>query len=43
MAYFFAVASTYLFGWKHGNEAVFAWFVSHSVITQPVRPETAIA
>lgn len=42
MAYFFAVASTSLFGWKQENEVVFAWFMSHSVITQPVRPEPAI-
>lgn len=37
----FAVASTSLFGWKHGNEAVFACFMSHPVLTEPVRPEPA--
>lgn len=42
MAYFLAVASTSLFRWKHGNEAVFACFISHAVIAQPVRPEPAI-
>jgi len=42
MAYFLAVASTSLAGWKHGNEAVFACFMSFPVIIQPVRPDPAI-